>query len=77
MYSETRKDAGKEPAGLSTYMNIFKSEFNLSIHKRSNDRCGLCHKYMESSAHKKESLQEEYDAHIKSKENVFKEKRKG
>ncbi|CAH1111408.1 unnamed protein product [Psylliodes chrysocephalus] len=58
------------PEKFSYYKHIFTTEFNIGFHRPKKDQCDFCIKFSNYSDDEKRNVQEEYDLHLKRKQEA-------
>nr|CAH7761196.1 unnamed protein product [Callosobruchus chinensis] len=74
LYKELCENENRKPVSLITYRRIFCNNYNLSFYKPKKDQCQMCVKFNAATEEKKQQLEEEYNAHIKRKQDCYEAK---
>ncbi|XP_072388219.1 uncharacterized protein [Diabrotica undecimpunctata] len=74
LYRERCEKEGREVANIHLYSKIFNTEFNIGFFVPKKDQCSICTVY--KNAECKDDLKENYEQHIKLKNDSRKEKEK-
>ena len=70
LYKQKCEEQQLIPVKCQTYKKIFSSEFNIGFHSPSKDQCLQCEIFKTTDENRKLDLQENYDQHIKIKEDA-------
>jgi len=57
-----------KPVSVSVYRKVFGTEYNYSFFKPKKDQCEICFKYSQANDSDKMQLKNDYDEHIRMKE---------
>lgn len=70
LYQEKCSKDGREPKKFWLYNKIFGEELNFGFHRPKKDLCTICEAFKLLPESEKEASAEEYQKHLKRKENA-------